>query len=117
MAWFPGIVPLSVKEIGTRFQKGRQKIRADFQAARLDNSGQPINNTAPGKTGAQSDEHDIVTGLQHASLHQFVQGDGNRGAGSVSILLNIRANFKTIRASFLKMTKSGFWDNSCTMVA
>jgi hypothetical protein len=30
---------------------------------------------------------------------------------------NSKANFKTIRAGFLKMAESGFWDNRFTMVA
>lgn len=51
--------------------------------------GKPVYNPAPGETRAQANEHDIVTGLEHPFLHQLIQGDGNRGAGGVSIPLNV----------------------------
>ena len=53
------------------------------------NSGQSVYDPAPGEAGAQADEHNIISGLQHVFFHQFIQSDGDRGSGGISILLNI----------------------------
>ena len=56
-------------------------------------SGHPVDNAPPRQPRPQADKHDVIPGLEHALLHHFIQGDGDRGAGGVAVFLDVVVDF------------------------